>query len=832
MRRVPTLLLVLATALALPGATLPGETKAFIEKNCAACHRSAKAPAGLDLTTLDFQPDNPENYARWVRVHDAVNLGAMPPAAPATLTSAERKAFTSAIAAPMLEFERQRAATQGRAVLRRLNRYEYENTLRDLLGAPWLQLRDSLPEDGIVQRFNKSGQALDVSHVQMSRYMETAEQALRLVLDASHKPETTKRYYARDQKRLLNRMRYSPFNNHPERASIPILGFEAQPDVLAEKAPLTVGDSDPMTRELEAFATPASTYVGNEYHFDQFAAPSGGSYKLRFNTYSIWIHTIYGALLRRDKVEWWRPDRDNTSRGRTTEPVTIYALSRGGEKRLLGTFDVTPEPAIHELDVHLLPGEMILPDASRLFRSRPGFVGSPDATEAGMPGVAYRWMEVTGPVRGAGKVDLTPGDPERSLRQFMTATYRRPPLEAEVQRYLKIVSARLATSPDFTEAMLAGYTAVLCSPGFLYLEEEPGPLTSNALASRLSYFLWNAPPDRELRTLAASGALRKPDVLHAQTNRLLDAPRAKDFLDAFLDFWLDLRKLGDTTPDQTLYPEYYLDDLLLESALKETQLFFGDLVRRNLPAASIVDARFTYLNSHLARHYDLPPVEGSKMRLTQLPANSPRGGLLTQASILKVTANGTTTSPVLRGAWIMERILGEPPPPPPPGVPAVEPDTRGATTIRQQLDKHRSIASCAACHHKIDPPGFALESFDVLGKWRDRYRSIGEGEPVKGIGKNGHAFTFRLSQPVDASGQLATGEPFHDIVEFKRLLLKNERQIARNLVRQFIVYGTGAPVSFADRAEVERILDAAAKDSYGVRSLLHQVVQSKLFTNK
>ena len=825
-------------------ATLPAETKTFLDKNCTACHRTAKAPAGIDLTTLDFQPDNPENFSRWVRVHDAVQQGAMPPGAPAAaatatppaaagqLTAAQRKAFTAALAAPLLTFERQRAAAQGRAVLRRLNRYEYENTLRDLFHAPWLQLRDSLPEDGIVQRFNKSGQALDVSHVQMSRYMETAEQALRLVLDASQAAESTKRYYARDQKQMLNRMRYSPFNRSSERAMIPILGFDAQPDVLVEKAPLTVGAADPAKRELEGFATPASTYIGNGYHFDEFAAPAGGRYKLRLNSFSLWLGTVYSAQLRGDKIPYWRPDRCFTSRGRTVEPVTLYALSEGGEKRLLGTFDVTPEPTVHELEVDLLPGERILPDAARLFRSRPGFVGSPDATAEGMPGVAYRWMEVTGPLRGAAPLPITPGNAERSLRQFMAAAYRRAPRDAEVQRYLKIVNARLAASPDFTEAMLAGYTAVLCSPGFLYLEEEPGPLNANALASRLSYFLWNAAPDRELRALAATGALRKPEVLRAQTNRMLDAPRSADFLNAFLDYWLDLRKLGDTTPDQTLYPEYYLDDLLLESALKETQLFFGDLVRRNLPAASIADARFTYVNSHLARHYDLPPVEGIAMRSVQLPANSPRGGLLTQASILKVTANGTTTSPVLRGAWIMERILGEPPPPPPPGTPAVEPDTRGATTIRQQLDKHRSNASCAACHRKIDPPGFALESFDVLGKWRGRYRSTGEGEPVKGFGKNGIPFSFRLSQPVDASGQLATGEPFHDIAEFKRLLLHNERQLARNLVRQFVVYGTGAPVSFADRAEVERILDAAAKERYGVRSLLHQVVQSKLFTNK
>ncbi|HYI92253.1 MAG TPA: DUF1592 domain-containing protein, partial [Bryobacteraceae bacterium] len=609
--------------------------------------------------------------------------------------------------------------------------------------------------------------------------------------------------------------------------------------VIAEKAPMTVGDNDPKVRDLEGFATTASTYTGNEMHFDQFSASVGGRYRLRVNAFSIWAHTIYAPAAGDKKLKAWRPSREKTSKGRTTEPVTLYALSRGGEKRLLGSFDVTPDPTLHELVVDLLPGEHILPDAARLFRSRPGFTGNPDASEAGTPGVAYRWMDVEGPLetpvaRQSYLREIKKGgsaiDAERLLRRFIRDAYRRPPREAEIQRYLKIVKDQLDKS--FTEAMIAGYTAVLCSPGFLYLEEQPGPLNSYALASRLSYLLWNAPPDKELRAHAATGALRRADVLKAQTKRLLDDKRSRDFVDAFLDYWLDLRKIGDTTPDQTLYPEAYLDDLLTESALLETQLFFDELLRKNLPASNIIDSKFTVLNSHLARHYGLPPIDGVAMRTVELPAGNVRGGLLTQASVLKVTANGTTTSPVLRGVWIMERILGDPPSPPPPGTPAVEPDTRGATTIRQQLDKHRSNASCAACHRKIDPPGFALESFDVVGSRRDRYRSIEQGEPVKGFGKHGIAFAFRLSQPVDSSGMLATGESFEDVIGLKKLLLKDERQIARNMIKQFVAYGTGAPVNFADRAEVERMLDAAEKERYGMRSLIQQVIGSRLFQNK
>jgi hypothetical protein len=206
--------------------------------------------------------------------------------------------------------------------------------------------------------------------------------------------------------------------------------------------------------------------------------------------------------------------------------------------------------------------------------------------------------------------------------------------------------------------------------------------------------------------------------------------------------------------------------------------------------------------------------------------------LLTQASILKVTANGTTTSPVLRGVWVTERIMGHPVPPPPPGTPALDPDTRGATTIRQQLDQHRSQATCKSCHAKMDPPGFALESFDVAGGWRDRYRALGDGPKADGIGKGGHLYEFRYALPVDASGALPDGRAFHDIRELERLLLADERQIARNLASQLIIYSTGAPVRFGDRAQLESILDQAKNSEYGVSSIINAIVQSDLFRSK
>ncbi len=847
------LLLLCAGTLPVATAGLAPVSRTFLDRHCVECHDTETKKGGLDLTALKFDLNDTQSFAEWVKVHDRVRDGEMPPKKKARPDPAQAEAFLKAVAGPMVKADQARAVSEGRATWRRLNRYEYENALRDLLHAPWLQVKDALPEDGEALRFNKVGDALDVSHVQMARYLAAAEYALREVMASSAgRPETrTERYYARDQTNFVRRMKFSVFNNRPERATLPLLGTQAQPDVRSGNAPITVGDADPQQRELEAMGLVASTYEPLEVKFDQFEAPVAGHYRLRFNAYSIWVGP--------GKTErWWIPDFDQASAGRRSEPVTIYSETPPRLLRLLGSFDVTPEPSVKELDVWLLAGETIRPDAARLFRSRPPNYQNPLAEKDGQPGVAYHWMEVEGPIYdewptaghkllfgdlpvkktgdNKGAVEVISQNPrkdaERLLRAFVQRAYRRPGAETQVKRFLPVIEGALKSGSGFADAMIAGYTAVLCSPQFVCLEEKPGRLDDYALASRLAFFLWNSPPDEELRALAGRGRLRDPDVLRAQTGRLLDDPKSRRFVDAFLDYWLDLRKITATAPDAALYPDYYLDDLLAESALEETRLFFAELLRDDLPVRNLVASDFALVNERLAAHYGLPPVEGVGLRRVSLPAGSPRGGLMTQASVLKVTANGTTTSPVLRGAWIMERILGEPPPPQPANVPAIEPDTRGATTIREQLDKHRTLATCAACHARIDPAGFALESFDVMGGWRDRYRALGEGEPEQRIGHNGQKISFHPALPVDAGGELPDGRKFRDIRELKKLLLADETQIARNLAQQLAVYATGARVRFGDRPQIEQALERAASSHYGVRSIVLEIVQSELFRSK
>lgn len=831
-----------------------GAVHPLLEKHCTECHDAETKKGGLDLTALSSDLANPQTFARWVKVYDQVASGEMPPAKKARPETAAAASYLKELGVKLQAADEARIAAEGRSVKRRLNRFEYENTLRDLLRSPWLDVRESLPEDTESNRFNKSGQALDVSHVQLARYISTAEEALRQVLVSSAEklPATPKRYYARDQGSYTGPMKFSVFNQAPERATFPTMGYAAQPDVRAGKAPISVGKADPAKRELEGVGVVASAYEPIEPKFSAFKAPVAGRYRIKLCGHSVWVGPG-------DAKKWFIPNLDVVSKGRRPEPVTVYALTPPRVLRRIANIDLNPDVTVADIDVLLEAGESIQVDAVRFFRSRPGASRwqNPLAEKDGQPGLVMRWIEVEGPVydswptagyrqlfddlpakkdaAAALKVEVAPRDAakdaERLLRRFVQQAYRRPVSPQEEVRFLPLIQNALKTGSTFAEAMVTGYTAVLTSPGFLYLQDQPGRLDDYALAERLAYFLWNSPPDDQLLALAKAGQLRDPATLRAQADRLLDDPKSARFVAAFLDYWLDLRKVGVTSPDENLYPDYYLDDHLVESAGDETRLFFGELLQRDLPARHIAASDFAFVNERLAKLYGLPPVIGAKFRKVSLPADSVRGGLLTQSSVLKVTANGTTTSPVVRGAWMMERILGRKPPPPPAAVPAIEPDIRGAVTLRQQLESHRNQESCRACHTKIDPPGFALESFDVVGGYRQAYRAIDGKEREIGFGKNGQKFAFHLALPVEPQGQLGKRN-FADIREFKALLLQDERQLARNLLNQFAVFATGAPVGFADRAKSERILDAAQTGGYGVRTLVRGLVTSDLFLNK
>ena len=840
---------------------LPADAYTFLDNHCLNCHDSVESKGDLDMESLSFDLTDPAVFETWLEIHDRADHGEMPPKQEERPAPSDLVHFLAQIGQPLLTADQNRQKAHGRSTVRRLNRYEYENKLRALLDAPWLQVAHSLPEDGTAHLFNKIGRRLDVSHVQMSKYLETAQHALRTATNQAAFPSFLKRYHIRDEPGVEPYLFYRPLQKSATRAMVPLLGLKPQLDVIRQSQPISVGDADPAIREQEALGTFSGTYAATtKYDFKRETRPIDGRYRLRLKSYSF-LGGLNGASggpdhgLTGGDVAWWRPNRNFAFRAERSEPVTLYALAPSGDSRWLTTYDTHPDPTIIERIVDLRTDEGIRPDAARLIRTRPGWKGNPNATESGIPGVAFNWLEVEGPlheswpppsytalfgdlpfeVTAESAIVVQSRDPAADAQHLLLDFLRRASHRAainddEVVPFLNIFQQASELGEPFTDAMIMAFSAILCAPDFLYLENRPGELSDHELSLRLAYFLWNGPPDDDQKPRPFQ---TDPSALSASVEQMLHDPRSDRFLHAFLDYWLNLRDIKLNSPDASLYTDYYLDELLTESALLETRLFFRELIDHNLPARNLIDSDFVFVNERLARHYDLPAFEGVELRRVDLPADSRRGGLLTQASVMTVTANGTTTSPVLRGSWIMERIMGVEIPPPPSGVAAIEPDTRGAVTIRDQLRLHTEAASCLACHAKFDPAGFALENFDVMGGWQDHYRAVDDTvAPEFGFGKNGHAFEYHWALPVDSAGVLRDGRAFEGIDEFKKLLLEDERAIARNLVKQFVVYATGAPVSFADRSEVERILDQAETAEFGVRSLIHAVVQSTLFKVK
>lgn len=830
-RALPVWLVFLICTSMSVKAEIPEALGRLIQENCLDCHDGDSAEGGLDLASLPFTLDDRQLRHRWVQIHDRIHAGEMPPD-PATLSDTDRQPLLKALNDTIAKADRADVITNGRGPLRRLTREEYEQNLRDVLKLPLLDIHDMLPEDRVVHRFNKTATALDMSRVQLAAYLDAAEAALKQAIADGPKPPQVTKYHA------VGTRLFSATSTFGEREAM----FFAKDNkaVIAKELETLKNDS---ALELALFRSAHWPFFG---YPRGFVAKLPGEYRVRFSA---------RAVLQTDGYQL-QP---------ATEPLPMTFRARkpsgpdvsGDVRATGGIVDIQPKTAAYETIVYLLPSETFeysllgLPvPLARNVNGGPPTYRYPPFPEGGQPGVAFQWLEIEGPLPreswpppshrvlfddfGPQVTSENPTeDARRLLRRFVNLASRDPVPTEVLVRFEQLIQRRLKQGSPFPDAMIAGYKAFLCSSHFLYLREPSDPATGNldqyAIASRLSHFLTNTRPDHALVEFAATGKLRDADTLRRETDRLINSSGFDRFVQSFTDYWLDLRDIRRDEPNIRLHPEYRFDDYLIESMERETRTFFTAMIRDNLAASVLVDADFVYANDRLTRHYGLEPLSGSKMQKVVLPDGSPYGGLLTQAAIMKVTANGTSTSPVVRGAWIMERLIGQPPPPPPKSVPAVEPDIRGAKTIRELLALHTKSESCAGCHARFDPVGLALENFDVLGGWRTRYRGVEQGESVTGIDRAGHDFAYTLAEPVDASGQLLDGRGFRDIHELKALLASNARQLARNLLNQFTLYATGTPIRFSDRAEIESILDACESDGYRVRDLIHSLVQSRIF---
>lgn len=841
-------------------AETPQPLARFLSQHCFDCHQGDSAEAALDLAALTSEGDvtTAAGFSAWDLVWKRVRNGEMPPADYDQPSPAEREAFVRHLQNRLRSADGRRIAGNGRSPLRRLNRTEYQNVLRDVLALPNLEILESLPPDGSDHGYDKSSSALDFSHVHVARMLETIDHALQQA--GVDSPEQPRSRTIRADLAGLKGVRETCIGIYAQLRqgrAIPMVGDQPDPTLLSDQGdfaardPGSVEDPPPHLDGVAMFINGESNL---NMSIRQFQVSHAGMYRIR--VHGLGIHNQRGKVTHSDR----------------TETVGLYT-----DDRTLGYCDLpSDKPGTAEITVWLEPGDRIKPlvATSTYPIIRVGGKQQDGWKSIIGYGALLHWFELEGPFyetwppeshqrlyegltfektesprgrdsasgrqRGRNRgpqvtwklTSETPAaDAERLVRRFAKTAYRRPVTEQDLEIPLAVAMQKLDSGKGIQESLISAYRAILASPGVVLLEEQVGSLNDYELASRLSFFLWSSPPDEQLLELAESGRLSQTAVLQAEVNRMLEDPRAERFVTHFLDHWLTLKDIELTEPDANLYPEY--NPLLLDSMLDETRQYFATMIAENLSVDHIVDSEFTFANQRLAELYGLEDIRGHELRRVALRPELHRGGLLTQASLLKVTANGTTTSPVTRGAFVMTHILGDPPPPPPASVPAIEPDISGATTIREQLAAHREIESCAACHRKIDPPGFALESYDVMGGWRERYRSVKEGKIRPDLLEvGGRRSGVREALPVDASGEMPGGREFADIAQFRTILLNNKRQLADNLLRQFVVYATGSPVGHADEVEFERMLEELAADDYGVRSMIHAVVASEMFQTK
>ena len=868
MCRNSRLILIVTAFLGFGGnasAQLPVAVNTFIEKRCLECHDGTSKKGGLDLSTLKADSGDKAIFDKWVRIHDRVHAGEMPPPKKEPLPAKEREAMIDGLAKWLSSADQKRQREAGRVPLRRLNRTEYENTMRDLFAMPGLEVKDLLPEDGTLSGFDKASTALDVSAVQLRKYLEAADYVLDAAIVHQDRPMVFKQ-----RVRLiggLSQFGESMFPMKDRKVDLDLVRKIRDP--LKPENSLKLSERLPYIEAMESLGTITHARPSYEPNVGNFSPYHAGFYRIRMSVWSF---------------DYKRGEVMPASRQQS------FALTANG--RLLGYFDAPSlKSQEHEIVVWLNAAERLQLNPANLWPNYSNPFGYAGAA------VAVDWVDVEGPLNDTwppashralfGALPLAPlstekgrplphvpappvrhpgsrpnhvdakefqknqpvwtaaasrprDDAERLLRDFLPRAFRRPVADEELAVYVKIARARIDEGDFFESAMRTSFRIALCSPDFLYHQEpavgkDPTVIDTHALACRLSYLLWNSKPDNVLEQTAAQNKLGGK-LLTDQAERMLADPRSERFINDFLDQWLDLRKIDFTTPDTSLYPEFRPD--VRDAMLAESRAYFRAMIDKDLGIAHVVDSDFLMINQRLAELYGIPGVVGSAIRAVPKPKDCMRGGFLTQGAILKVTANGTSTSPVQRGVWVVDRLYGRPPQPPPPDIAAVDPDLNGTTTIREQLAKHRSSASCAGCHAKFDPHGFALENFDVIGRSRTRYRHMGEQGDSPDVAEfigfpgNGNfekSIRFHYGLPVDASGETSDGKAFKNVSELRAILLADNEALARNFVERLILYGTGAPVSFADRAQVEQILKASRDGGYGVRSLLLRVIQSPLF---
>ncbi|MEJ7711811.1 MAG: DUF1592 domain-containing protein [Pyrinomonadaceae bacterium] len=779
----------------------------FLEKNCYMCHSSQLKSGELNLEAYKTALGVVKDRVTWEHVLQKVRSGEMPPKGMPRPDEAELKAFTNWVES---EFERSDQLAKpdpGRVTARRLNRAEYNNTVRDLLGVD-LHPADDFPQDDSGYGFDNIGDVLSLSPVLMEKYLVAAEKVARTAL-------------------------FGPEQLKPTLLRLRVQGRRIDP--------ATIPQSD---YDLTGLSLPNAIHVAHRF-------PVDGEYIIRVFLggvrpasseplqLGLWIDGKQTQTVafdpegvasfsddRQDFAGMTQEFRTKITAGDHSVAVSILRMYEGLPASYGGPSpSKRPSPPAPEFEPR--PNEKPERTAERRKRFEARITEKVPVNEARVNSleVGGPYEQVKGPAAGSLKKVYTCGHlnghhQSRCTRKIVSdlahRAYRRPVTPQEVVRLLGLVSTVQQKGDSFEEGLALALQAMLVSPHFLFRIEKDQkttgvvdgahPISQHELASRLSYFLWSSMPDEELMRLADLQQLRKPAILAAQVQRMLKDPKSSALIENFGGQWLELRRLESIKPDRERFTEF--DEYLRLSMRHETEKFFESIVREDRSILDFIDGNYSFINERLAQFYKIPGIKGPEFRRVDLSGNTQRSGVLTQASILTVSSYATRTSPVLRGKWVLENILNAPPPPPPPGVPNLDEAAVGASaSLRQQLEQHRQNVTCSSCHSRMDPLGFGLENYDAIGGWRTQDGKF----------------------PIDASGSLPDGRSFTGSHELKVILKTDRDAFAQGLTEKLLTYALGRGLENYDKRTVKEIARQMPANNYQFSSLVLEIVNSLPF---
>jgi len=779
----------------------------FFTQHCYGCHSAAVKTADLNLEAYQTGASIAQHRERWEKILQKLSTGVMPPQPMPRPGDAETQAVVRWIQEEFETADRRMKPAAGRVTARRLNRIEYNNTVRDLLGAD-LHPADDFPQDDSGYGFDNIGDVLSLSPGLMEKYLAAAEKVARMAV-----------FGVRPLKPTLIRVR----GQDREFASSTTPLVEYDTTGLTLPGALHVTHRFPVEGEyvIRAFlrgvrplgSEPLEMCLwveGRQVQVQSFD-PQGMA------SFSVDSHDLSGLT---------QDFRTRITAGDHWLAISVLRVYEGLPLSYKGPNPSKRPVVVREFKPPPEASPERIAELRKRFEAQKAEIAPVNKTQIGSLEVRGPYVQVNGPsaeslkkIYACGHVTggHQPGCSRTIIASLARRAYRRPVTAPEVDRLVALVSTVQKRGDPFEEGICVALQAMLVSPQFLFrVEASPSasrdklestyPISQHDLASRLSYFLWSSMPDDELLAHADRGRLRQPAVLEAQVRRMLADPKSRALAENFGGQWLELRKLESVQPNRKRFPEF--DEYLRMSMRRETELFFDSIVREDRSILDFIDGDYTFLNERMAMLYQINGIKGPDFRKVTLAEDTHRGGVVTQASVLTVSSYPTRTSPVLRGKWLLDNFLDDPPPPPLPDVPNLDESKIGtATSLRQELEQHRNNPTCASCHARIDPLGFGLENFDAIGAWRTE-----EGK-----------------FPIDSSGTLPDGRSFRGPQELRAIVKANRQAFAEGVTAKLLTYALGRGLESYDKPAVRKIAGQVAANDYRFSGLVLEIVRSVPF---